>query len=459
MSATQPPASGRTPVDQQDESKVHTQPSSRSETVWGSLGDRSSSGGILNGTKESATTAESPGSPPPHVPRSSQDDDDSLIRSALQHGQTLASLRDAAVVFMRRSRKLAGLREITLQRRSQILHEWQHCADQRQFVNDSQKAFLHEATALYELGDLQFPTEQLLKRYQETNADHERQSEYAIKTQELEADLSNLEFKMQGTETRLEQAVQRLQDTLNEIALPKGDTYPPSSAPTEVSRGEVPVLVKHYFDKAGDVKLQSENMHNMEVDHREERTVRILQADQEMPLSMTDEEFEASWERAFAKAQEELDSAVRKADLARQVCLGEGLDPESYRKLPAEVDLDAEMGPQSDADAASNATSTQIYGYHVQAPAQDPIFEILRTLPQDMAKEALLARQFAPPAAGTLTPLDDRIDSWRQNVSADVTEPLSTMEAKSSPDHPSFAVSSKDKALETSKDQDSTNLA
>ena len=294
-----------------------------------------------------ARPAQQPGKAASAVPppSSSHEDLDSLLRHAQQHGEHLFTLRDASSSFLRRYNKLAPIREEALLLRSRVDFEWMVCADHRRFVADSQDAFLKEAALLCASLPQQTSVGKLQALYNQVVRDHQEQLDRTEQTRDTETKLSNLEYSLQQKEHRLAQAGQKIADALTQLTLPGQGGSEPSSPPSEVDKEEVPHLVHHYFDKAGDVKLEREKMVEMELEHREAREIRMFQADQDLPLPMSDEEFEELYNKAYLEASQGLAEVLRKAELAKAVCISEGLDPELYRNPPSEGAPSSEAPP------------------------------------------------------------------------------------------------------------------
>jgi hypothetical protein len=289
-----------------------------------------------------------------------------------------------------------------------------HGYNQRLFVTESQDAFLQEAEAILQWLPPEAPLEKLQTLHDQVQRDHERRGQHVQKTQEIEIEMSEKEYKLQKKVLLLAEDAKRLSEIvdaleLNSIAV---EELSAASTVTEAEREvKIPGLVQHYFEKLGDVGLEQERIINLEIDHRDSRVDRMNKYDQGRPPSMTDEEFENAFLRGMADAQAVYDEAVRKADLARAVCIGEGLNPDDYRKPPSETEKHNSQGAATDAAAASDTRSDgkDVLG-EVQEPTYAPVYEQLALDPDSSMYPA-----WPRASADVTSPAEERVHTWLED--------------------------------------------
>jgi hypothetical protein len=384
---------------------------------------------------------------PPHNPpstfqpaSSSRDEVDSLVRHAELHAEHLTALHGAASRFLRRYNKFARMRAEILLLRSRMTFEMTVYSDQRRFVTESQESFLREATLIFQSLPPEFTQGKLQALQDQVIRDHKRQDEYLKRMFDTETELSDLEYTLQQKEFSLAQAAQRMADALGQYELPDLGRSQPSTAPTLVDEEEVPHLVQHYFETAGDVGIERDKIVELEIDHREERERRIFQADQDLPLSISDEEFEDTFNKQRTDAERALADALRRADNAKQVCIDCNLDPEHYRnKLLVDPragsdrsisDEEVDEGPESPIPTATPDGGRLMSGLPVinldraQTPSVDQfITSILETTPNlapaTSASQGLSSRQRQQVKSA---PLENRILDWIDTVRVEAVD-------------------------------------
>jgi len=194
----------------------------------------------------------------------------------------------------------------------------------------------------------------------------------------------------------------------------------------------MPPLVQHFFEKTGEVSVLRERLIDLEYQHREARTKRTFQADQDQPLQTTDEEFEEAYQREYAEAEGILEAALDKVELARRMCLAEEIDPELYRKPPS-VQTDPDSPSVSDVPAEPNTPSPEPADVveDVQTRERLSLFETAAPgMPTtvshiDPSITAWVQRQKVDPQ-----PLDERVEHWMQSVTNDVERSRSLSEPR-----------------------------
>lgn len=262
---------------------------------------------------------------------SNGDDTDSLVRLFGQHAASLTALRKDCSTFIRRSKKLDSLRGDILLRCSGMLHAREQCRIDARFLSDSLGAFTETVKA-----SMGHPTATYTDRLHSLQAqvveDFERHNTASSQIVDMEEHLSNSEYELQRSERKLIQVVNSMMQTISELPVPKPESSGASSEPDRDLHEDLPGLVEHYFEKVGDVKIERERLWNLRFEHVEARAARTLQVEQDRLLELTDEKFETAFEEEYQLARQSVDNAVRKAELARAVCLGEDIDPEDYRR-------------------------------------------------------------------------------------------------------------------------------
>lgn len=399
---------------------------------------------------------------------------DSLVRHAEQHAEQLAAIGGASSRFLRRYNKFARLRAEIQLLRSRMQFELTVFADQRRFVTESNESFLREATLIFESlpPAPDYAVERLAALRAQVARDHDRQSDYVKKLFDTETEMNSLEYALQQKEFKLAQAAQRMADTLNQYPLPGRASSQPSTAPTLVDEEELPPQVQYYFETYGEIGIAREKIMELEIDHREERERRIFQAEQEVQLATSDDEFESTFSKRLIEAEMALQEAVRKADNAKQVCIDVNLDPDWYReqRMAGPKDSsDRSISDREEDEAPENflgANDTPIptvalYPEHspsilpegvlgvaatpslsmlpldppevVETTSMDPFFAQTPERYIPLAREQSLAeglssrrhRQDRP------APFEDRIRSWIDTVSVEAGEPRSNSVTRS----------------------------
>ena len=369
-------------------------------------------------------------SPPTATVAPSSHDDteftESLLRGVASHASQLFQLRTAVQTFLRRYHKLAPLLEAILLQRSEINHLREQGRHMRRFIDDSQEAFLSEAQAIIDALPADISLEKLRIQHDLVLRDHERRKEHVSKIQDMETNIADCEYVLQGKEHRLAQSLKRIIEILDGITLPDGGgTEPPaSSTVTEASKEEYPSLVQHYFDKFGNVTLSRERLFNLEQEHLDARAVRRAKLDVGRPPSIPEEDFEKAFSRDYQEAEAEYTENVRKAELAKAVCIGEGLNPDDFRKNPSETQREGSHPAPSDAAVVSDTDSNKLYPVEeVQIPTYRPIYQPLIAEP-----DSSIYPPWPRPRAGTTSPVDERVQTWLQNQS----DPWEPTEARKS---------------------------
>ena len=381
-------------------------------------------------------------SPPETLPPG-QDDIDLAFQQAEKQTEQLSALREASSSFQRRYGKLVHLREEAYSMRTRMQFEWRNCADHRRFVSESQRLFLEEATAFCDTLPPELSTERLQILRSQFQRDHERQVEHDQKTSEMETEVGNLQYSLQQRELQVTHAAQRMADILSQLSLPGYSGAATvietenSSLLLEAPPEEVPVFLQHYFEKAGDVNIVLERILDLELDQKEAHAARQLQIDQDLPLTLTDEEFEDVYLRAYAQAELELAEAKNKAELAKAVCLSERLDPDNYPKLPSEQDKGRTETPvPSETAAMPNTPSSAALEptEEVQTPSRLHLFQ-----PVNEARPVSMLDRFAPNepllrrGKDDPTSFNERMQNWIETIPNEETTPRSRSVSDSRP--------------------------
>ena len=402
-------------------------PSLLSGTEWVSVNPPDLDGGVGLEANDGWRT-----SPPPEAPstlanpflkrESSQD----LPQRYEQQMQQLQHLRDSTPPLFRRLRRLATLRENVVALRIRANVESEHCEEYRLLVSQFQEAFMQEAQKLLAQipGDLS--THKLRAYYNQAVEVRERHDSCAQYTRTLETRLGSIESKMQNLEAKVKDAATRMNDMLRHMSFPadSGTTTVVESdlhsLPSEATSADVPPLIQDYFDKAGDVKIERDKLFDLDQEHREEKTRRQFERDQDITPAVSDEEFEERWLGVFADAELTFADATQQAEEALLACKKARLDPDAYRKVPsrAPVDLAGTPPPEEEPVAAATpSTQAQESSQAPQTPTRQIRFDPLDQL--SFEKEDI-PTQIAPRPRrrkSTGSPLVNRVADWVDSVS------------------------------------------
>ena len=355
----------------------------------------------------------------PSIIAASSHDEDSLIQQAALHRQQLSLLRDATRAFQRSLARLAPFVTTLCSFGHEQSSSGVQCGDQRRFVSESEGAFLDEALSLcYQLPP-EYSGERLQKLYLQLREDHQRQSDHSLRTRATESELANSEYHLQRSEELMAQATDKLASALAEIDLPGPEEPNTSSATTEIELRPWPNFVEYYFTKVGEFNVERERLIFLQVEHSEERIKRILQADQDMHLPITDEEFEKSFERTYEEQQAAVMDAEEKVVAAKRSCLLEDHDSDSYRNRAStqgDEETTAEGSPTStqyrppsppmlDTDIESSPTTNKFtfdpFKRAVPIPSKDPVPHY---------------GPFLRPQSYRLPPVSDRVAAWKDGL-------------------------------------------
>lgn len=327
---------------------------------------------------------------------------DFYIEQAALRDQRLVDLREMTSTFLRRYAKLNPLREKVLLLRSRTKFQWEHCRDYGRFVSDSQSAFIDEASANANPDKLKSLCDQVL-------VDYKAQNELGGKAADMETELGNSEFAMQKKEASLAGIAENMLRLLNELTLPgqgastTADDAGSQSHPSAPSSVDQHPLLQHYFDKAGNVSVLRERLGDLEMEFEEARANRQFQREHDLPLEVADEEFEGFYLHRRTQAAEALAEAIRVAELAKQVCLIEGLDPDGFKPTKAEECTP----PPSGMDERSHSSATPSSG---RANLANPVETTGPPTSLSLGNQPFPQGNIVPP------PMNDRVQTWIENV-------------------------------------------
>ena len=339
-------------------------------------------------------------------------DTESLLRHAQLHGDQLHQLSRKTQRYLRHWNKANLAIEQVLLMRSTVIHVRNLGYDQRRFVIESQNVFLQEAKEFLDSLPPGPSLDKLRTLHDRVKRDHDRRSQHVAKTQETELEISDKEYKLQKSISRLAEDVKALFDIVSTVDLPE-IPIDELSAPSTITEAEVekedeiPGIVLHYFEKLGDVSLEQERLMNLELEHQEKRVNRMTRMDQGRPPSTTHSEFENAFSQDYEVAQKAYDEAVGKVNLAWAVCLGEDLNPDDFRKPPSETERDPSRGPPSNAAAVSDTSSGKHVREEYQVPTAGPVFEQLA-----QAGNSSIYSAWPLQSIGATSPAEERVQTW-----------------------------------------------
>lgn len=235
-------------------------------------------------------------------------------------------LDDSLNRVTRRCDRLTRTRDRMLELRTQIQTEWARYADMQRFYIESQDNFMAQAELYMTSSDLTDHMTRLRHLHQQTRADLNAMEVQAEITRNLENRLSSMHFKIQQRDQAFVESCHALVDLLQRRSATTHREVPqkkrPASTATQSSRPSKtdamhPLLEKHY-DKAGDVGLIGEELANMDVEHEEGVEGRLLLAERDEDLSVSNSQFEWNYRSSRAEIEQRLEFALRVAQELKQ---------------------------------------------------------------------------------------------------------------------------------------------
>jgi hypothetical protein len=245
------------------------------------------------------------------------------------------NLKKAATALIQVNVKLAPIMDKETSLRNQLAAEEDIYQKRRQEFQDAKRVFLESdfesagaaPPDLWELSD-------------KLDSAHEALDLTHRQLQDVEKQLTTL---MEGFTRRLRLLLSAAEDLLAGDREPApGQTsaqrHEPIAAtlPVPMSRESVatniPALVEHYFDKVGDLKIMSARQQQLEEEHGDLRTSCELSIDQELPQSITDQQFQESLDVEMREVQDDYVKSLHEAQAAEIACKESGIDPEWYRR-------------------------------------------------------------------------------------------------------------------------------
>lgn len=286
--------------------------------------------------------------------------------------QQLLLLRNATRSLFRRLQRLATLRADVQSLRKQTTLASTTSENYLSLVTQFQDEFMQEAEKLLARTEVELSADKLQSIYDQAVGVRERHDDCVQYTRELESRLSDIEVKMQRLEGKIKDAANKIDGILQRIKFPadSGSATEVVSdllfAPSEHSSLDIPSVIQEYFDKAGDVKLEKHKLFDLDQEHAEEKDRRQNQRDQVtqedqvlqdvVPLPVSDKDFEGHWLQVFVDAELAYTEAQAAAAQALDACRRAGLNPDDYRRAPAEVRADVPDTSGRDGDAQEAAT-------------------------------------------------------------------------------------------------------
>ncbi|KAK5123694.1 hypothetical protein LTR85_002330 [Meristemomyces frigidus] len=274
---------------------------------------------------------------------------------------------------MAQQAKLEPLKRDVQVVRDRANYEWEARYHQRRFVQDSQKAFMEEADALLSRLPPDPAFSKLQTLYQDVRNDQQALVEQAAISRTIEADLSDLQYRMIKKEGSLTKAVRRLLDSMQSLELATvsaqsdAEHRPHSSRSQTETLPEINPLLAEYYDKVGDVRIMQERIADLSADHGDEQVRRAFQADMGEHSKMSEQDFGATYSSMLWEAERALSDAVQAAEVARATCLQSGLEVDAGLETMAEATGDGDV--KSTASDIPGTPSTLALGMDVMTPS------------------------------------------------------------------------------------------
>ncbi|KAF7185528.1 hypothetical protein HII31_13152 [Pseudocercospora fuligena] len=112
-----------------------------------------------------------------------------------------------------------------------------------------------------------------------------------------------------------------------------------NKAPSTIS-AELHPLLEDYYEKARESNLLRNRIVQLDIEHQEQRTARLLQEEQDCPPSRSESHFEEDYSNARSPLMNKLQRALEETAVSRKLCLEAGLNPEGSQKCASEPDVD-----------------------------------------------------------------------------------------------------------------------
>lgn len=177
----------------------------------------------------------------------------------------------------------------------------------------------------------------------------------------------------------------------------------------------MPSLIEHYYNKVAEFNNERRYLIELEIENRDECGRRMLQADQGMPIVVSDDDFEASYAGAYQQQMRIVDEAMEKIRIAKQVCIGEGLDPDAYLKPQEDPQTEATSEPGSLGSNEPNG-SLELELSTILSPKMPLFDQFSRATPLPAGDPLSQQGPLPQPFSYHVQPLSDRVKTWIQDV-------------------------------------------
>ena len=264
------------------------------------------------------------------------------------------NLRTVASAVQRRYWRLSKARDRELSLESELQYQWTTLEQQRAHLEESMQAFMSRLNSAKDKGSFKKSTAKLNNLCDRLQTDRVTVAEQAARTQRLEANRSVHLNHLQTLESELDSAVQGLLLLLNANSLVSADEdflpepFEPSVGSVKVASEEsleLHPMLRHYYDKAGDVQVMRERLLEIVDIHNEEKGRREFLGDQDESLDLTDEEFEKLYAVDLEDAEQNLSNAVEACRAAEQACLEEGIEIPHAKRSQSYADDESNKTP------------------------------------------------------------------------------------------------------------------
>ena len=279
--------------------------------------------------------------------------------------------------------KLDRRRKTVLRLRQKLIDAQQGQIDKVRFIRESHQVLLDKILAMDHVPDKKLG-ETVIELHHLAETDLEEFEKQASSTQHLAARLNGLEYDMQREEGRLQEISEKICLHVGGWGVAVAGTsaevvsLQPSQSSLSLSSEAMsakvqsetthPTLVT-YYDKAGDVNVMQDRLHEVENEQLAFREKRQFAAEQEHSSVMEDETFESWCAVERQRAEDALGIAIAAREEALENCRAEGLDlylrvPQLNIIEPIDADLQMKDGDYHQAQMPVQDTRNSAYGTH-----------------------------------------------------------------------------------------------
>lgn len=273
----------------------------------------------------------------------------------------LQQLRSTAQSFANVYSKLTPLLDEVMKLRSEGIYERQECSQRRTFLAQSQGDLIKTLFASASTMPVHKTNgSDLEKSHQQVRDDSIAVASQDERALEVETNLLQNEYDLQGKESELAQAVNDFLEVLKKSdILPLEDQRHQPLSPPKLPSPQVPPALEDYYEKVGAVGWKKDRLAELRTEYKETRVARAFRRDHEEALESSDEEFELEFSKKLEDARQAVEKADVEAQNSRAICIKQGLDPDAHKRQRPQETFEISLLPVTPDDEMNELTAAR----------------------------------------------------------------------------------------------------